>query len=125
MSPGVLDDFPLDICDHILTLLSDFSSLQNAVLSSKQLHEAWSSRKLSLMRAVVFNQVGPAIPFAVALVRAKNMLGDTPLQDILKGLNNPDPESELWTVNVTPAEAKILEGVSCVVRRLESFFSVL
>ncbi|KAL5535178.1 hypothetical protein ACEPAF_3272 [Sanghuangporus sanghuang] len=116
---------PFDVCDRLLTFLPDFLSLQHAVLASKLISETFSSRKRSIMRAVMTNEVGPALSFAAALVRTMNKLGDGPMQVLLEGLNDSSPDSHCWTCDVTGAEARALSGVSAAVQRLESYFCIL
>ena len=120
-----LDVLPLDICDRILTCLPDFYSLQFAVLSSRHVYESYLPRKRSILRAVAENDVGPALPFAVCLVRTMRKLGEEPLQGILEGLNDIDMNSPYWTTDVASAEARRLSHVAAVLRRLESYFCVL
>ncbi|KAH8105790.1 hypothetical protein DFH11DRAFT_1641032 [Phellopilus nigrolimitatus] len=117
-----LENLPLDIRDRLLTFLADFVCLRNAVLASKRLHEVYVLRKRSITRAVAQNTAGPALPFAVALVRTKSTIAEKRLDEILDGLDCPDAESAYWTIDVKPAEELALMRVSSVSFRLESHF---
>ena len=117
-----VEDLPLDIRDRLLVFLSDFRSLRCAVLSSGYLLEAYYARKRSIFYAVLENEVGPALSYATALLRVKAAVKRKEGDKILEKLN--DRNSDCWNTPVRMDEAFELTSVSCIVRRLETHFSL-
>ncbi|KAF5343213.1 hypothetical protein D9758_013421 [Tetrapyrgos nigripes] len=61
-----LDD---DIIDRILQFSPSFPTLQSAILTSKAFYNVFKAHPRSLIRAVAYNIVGPALPQALRAVR--------------------------------------------------------
>lgn len=116
-----LIDLPLDACDRLLLHMSDYASLRNIVLSSKHIYEVFKTRKRSIIQTVEFNEVGPALPQALALVHT--MIKQDLLEEALEELNNP--ESDYWKADGSIPEALALQNVAIVARRLENHYSCL
>ncbi|KAJ7741266.1 hypothetical protein B0H16DRAFT_1565137 [Mycena metata] len=68
LSTHPLDD---DILDRILTFLPDFKTLQAAILSSKSAHAVFAAHPHSIVKAVAYNLIGPALLSAIHLIRNK------------------------------------------------------
>lgn len=119
-----LEFLPLDVHDDILTYLPDQVSLRCAVLASRKLHEAYTLRTQHILSMVVANEVGPALPFALELVRARNSAITASYAMIVDGLNNSDLKSvSYWKGNISSKEARDITRMSGVARRLEALFS--
>ncbi|KAI5124418.1 hypothetical protein M0805_008302 [Coniferiporia weirii] len=119
-----LELLPHDVRDHLLTVLPDQVSLRCAMLASRQLYEAYTLRRRTILSMVVANEVGPALPSALALVRTRDVIYKSEeLATIIDGLNSSDSESVYWKGDITPEEAHDLTKVSSVARRLEAHFS--
>ena len=125
-----LDFLPVEILDQVLTSLPDFRSLRSAVTASRRLHEAYALRKKHILIDVEYNEVGPALRCAVALVRLmtivervrseSNFVNNEELEDIVNLLSKPD--SYLWNPDLTAQEVFELTRVSSTVRRYESHY---
>ncbi|TFK73658.1 hypothetical protein BDN72DRAFT_834535, partial [Pluteus cervinus] len=61
-----LDD---DILDRIFAFLSDFDTLRALILTSKAFHSIFQAHPNSIIRAISYNLVGPALPQAVRYMR--------------------------------------------------------
>ncbi|EJD04341.1 uncharacterized protein FOMMEDRAFT_155473 [Fomitiporia mediterranea MF3/22] len=125
MSRGSFQSLPLEIREYVLTLVSDYHTLRSAVLSSKCVHNTFLPRRRTIMREVGLNEIGPALPWAFALVRMKYALEEAPLQVVVEGLTDTSPDSAYWNIDIGGREAKALPIVSAATRRLESFFCLL
>ena len=78
------------------------------------------------MREVGLNEVGPALPWALALVRMMYaLLEEEPLQVVVEGLTDTSPDSAYWKLDISGKEAKALSAVSAATRRFESIFCLL
>lgn len=108
-----------DLVACVLTSLPDFDCLASAILTSKIVYNVFQQHPLSIVCAVAYNLVGPALPQALRFVRCKNarlysrpvdeLLGDDDIQ------KNPTLSSQ---------DIRSLVAVSNVVQALENLFSL-
>lgn len=115
----------LDIYDRILASLPDLPSLRSCILVSKSFYTVYKDHKTFLLREVLNNEIGAALPFATTFIRAKDALRNTEYstQTILKNLI--DNQSVFWKTEYTMTEAHILSYLASITKRLESHFSNL
>ncbi|KAK7468956.1 hypothetical protein VKT23_003455 [Stygiomarasmius scandens] len=66
-----LNGLPLDddVIDRILQFLPSFSTLYSAILTSKSFYQVYKAHPRSIIRAVAYNVVGPALPQALRAIR--------------------------------------------------------
>ncbi|KAH7923083.1 hypothetical protein BV22DRAFT_1036762 [Leucogyrophana mollusca] len=107
-----------DLTDRILTSLPDFKTLQSTILTSKSIYSVFRNRPHSIVRAVAYNQIGPALPQAVRLVRCGHAkLWLKPVDELLG-------EDELVKHSIlTNEEVRMLVDKAKVVEGLEDIFS--
>jgi len=105
---------PSDILDRILILLPDFETLQVALLTSRAFYEVFQAHPQSIVRAVAYDQVGPALPQALRVVRCQSdkIEYDTHL------------ERDVLSQMITPGETRELILNSDIVHALEDMFSL-
>lgn len=104
------NDLSLDLRDQLLMTVPDFLTLRSAVLASRTLHEAFAIRPKSIIRAVVRNEVGPAWPHALSLVR-------------MSAADEVEEPIDEVTVVITAKEALNLGERARVAKRFEDYFS--
>jgi hypothetical protein len=127
-STGQLGSLPFDadLVDYILTTLSDIHSLENFVLSSKFIYDVFQTRRISVLRAVVSNHLGPVVPQAMRLLKVMvdakfywhGWLAPVPLSKLPK---EDDFLPDNFTLTVR--EARILAANHDTVQELESLYS--
>jgi len=66
-----LNGLPLDddVIDRILQFLPSFSTLYSAILTSKSFYQVYKAHPRSIIRAVAYNVIGPALPQALRAIR--------------------------------------------------------
>lgn len=101
-----LDD---DLIDKILTFLPSFTDLRSAVLSSNTFYGVFSARPSSIVEAIAYNEVGPALPEALRVFRYK--------------VTDPLPGDAGGLSSITCAEARSLTRNAAVVKGLEGLYS--
>lgn len=106
-----------DIVDVILTALPDFPTLLSTISASKDINTVFETHPLSIIRCVADNQVGPALPQALRLVRL------CVLPDADRSLGNIPKEARVLDIPITRKEAGQLGRNSRVARQLEAFYS--
>ncbi|KAH7913800.1 hypothetical protein BJ138DRAFT_1124095 [Hygrophoropsis aurantiaca] len=111
-----------DLTDRILTNLDNFKTLGAAILASKSIHAAFRRRPRSILRAVAYNQIGPALPQALRLLRCERLQRrkKRPVTDVLENLRI---HGELERPDISPHEIKSLSEKARVVQTLEDIFS--
>lgn len=113
---------PTDVIHEILVLLSDFSTLSAAIRTSKSFYDTFQARSKLIVRAVLINAVGPALPQAARLEQYKQNVASTddprilalPSEDHFRGPN----------IELTRATALAMEKCASAVRILEDFYSI-
>jgi hypothetical protein len=100
-----LDD---DTVDRVLTFLSSFIDLRSAILSSQAFYTVFNARPSSIVEAVAYNEVGPALPQALMVLRYKT--------------KDPWPEGASLSP-ISCREAQFLSKNTAVVKALEDLFS--
>ncbi|KAH7908373.1 hypothetical protein BJ138DRAFT_1068928 [Hygrophoropsis aurantiaca] len=106
-----------DVTDRILSSLPDVDTLHSAILASKSIYNVFHDRPHSTTRAVVCNQIGPALPQALRLVRCERA------NICLRPVNELPGEDELFKSPITPEEVRMLVEKAKVVDALEDLFS--
>jgi hypothetical protein len=107
----VFISLPVDLVDRLLMTLPNFETLQAAILSSKPMYYVFTAHPHSIVKAVAFNLVGPALPSAL------NLLRYTPPDD-------PWVFGHATEVGViTPEDARKLARNAAVVAAFQDFFS--
>ncbi|EPQ51519.1 hypothetical protein GLOTRDRAFT_96271 [Gloeophyllum trabeum ATCC 11539] len=114
---NVLSVFAIhDILVHIMQFLPDFSSLSAMVPVSRQIHDIFKHHPIYVVRSVAYNQIGPALPQALRVVR--HCQNDDHGRDPSKW---PSEEEVLNTL-ITPQEAHILARNARIVLELEGLY---
>ncbi|THV02987.1 hypothetical protein K435DRAFT_748382 [Dendrothele bispora CBS 962.96] len=111
-----------DIVDRILTFLTSFSTLRSAILTSKSFYKVFQTRPKSILRAVSFNVVGPALPQALRVVRY-NPPDDDSKETTYDDLPQPELEDD-HEAPITPKESAELMEIEETARGLEDLFSL-
>jgi hypothetical protein len=106
-----------DIVYIILTALPDFSTLLSTIVASKDINTVFETHPSSIIRGVVDNQVGPALPQALRLVRLCE------LPDSERSLENTPEEAGILDTPITRKQAWELGRNSRVTRQLEALYS--
>ncbi|KAH9890977.1 hypothetical protein C8Q73DRAFT_104979 [Cubamyces lactineus] len=113
---------PTDVIHEILVLLSDFSTLSAAIRTSKSFYDTFQARSKLIVRAVLINVVGPALPQAARLEQYKQNVAST---DDPRMLTLPSEEHFRGpNIEVTRATALAMEKCANAVRILEDFYSI-
>ena len=120
--------FDSDLTDLILTTLSDVHTLESFVLSSKFVYNVFNTHRASVLRAVVFNYLGPATPPAMRLLKVMidvdsywhGWLAPLPVAKLPR--EDDFRPNGLCTI-VTIQEARTLSNNHDIVRELESLYS--
>lgn len=108
-----------DIVTCVLMSLPDFDCLSSAILTSKTIHNVFQQHPVSIMRAVAYNLVGPALPQAWRFIQCKNaQLYSRPVDELL----GDDDIQKKQTYS--SRDARSLVAVSNSVRALENLFSL-
>lgn len=118
-----MQNTPIEVRDRILMHIPDLSSLQSVVMASKRIYDVYKLRKRSIICAVERNEVGPALPYAIALIRTQRDKARM-LEDVLRDLSDEN-NAYYWDADGSVAEALALREVSKVVRQLEDHYSCL
>ncbi|KAJ7450360.1 hypothetical protein FB451DRAFT_722014 [Mycena latifolia] len=127
MSPatGVLD-LPTDILDRILQCSPTFKTLYAAIRVSKVWYQVFETHPKSIVHAVTENDVGPALPEAMALLRysaASKQCGDPDLGD--EDADDDEQESSgKSNCEMGRKEYALLRKNAAVVKDLEVAFSM-
>ncbi|KAJ7034269.1 hypothetical protein C8F04DRAFT_903450, partial [Mycena alexandri] len=118
-----LDD---DIVDRIMTFCPTFSALQSTILASKAFYSIFQTHPKSIMRAVAYNIVGPALPQALRVVRYEYHNDDSDIRqakDLTPNeLAEKCPEDHTPSV-ITAQEKRMLLENSEIVDELEDVYS--
>ena len=118
-----LNGLPLDddLVDRILMFSPDFATLKSIILTAKAFHNVFQFHPKSILRAVAYNVVGPALPQALRLVRYQHQDPDA------SGTDDPtDPEGAENGdyAPIKPEETPQLIEKAKVVKGLEKLFSL-
>ncbi|KAJ8081549.1 hypothetical protein PM082_007394 [Marasmius tenuissimus] len=118
-----LNGLPLDddIVDRILMFSPDFATLKNMILTAKAFHAIFQIHPKSILRAVAYNVVGPALPQALRLVRYQVDEPDAPANE-----DPTDPEGAETGeyAPIKPEETPQLIVKAKVVKGLEKLYSL-
>ncbi|KAK1229845.1 hypothetical protein PQX77_007084 [Marasmius sp. AFHP31] len=118
-----LNGLPLDddIVDRILMFSPDFATLKNMILTAKAFHAIFQIHPKSVLRAVAYNVVGPALPQALRLVRYQIDEPDAPATE-----DPTDPEGAETGeyAPIKPEETRHLLAKLKVVKGLEKLYSL-
>ncbi|KAF8073608.1 hypothetical protein FPV67DRAFT_1478596 [Lyophyllum atratum] len=119
-----LNSLPLDddIIDRILTFLPDYSTLRMTILSSKSFYNVFKVHPNSILRAVSYNLVGPALPQAIRVLRYSPQDSDTQTNPLMTPPSRPWDESDPVSP-ISNEECSQLETNAEVVNALEDLFS--
>ncbi|KAJ6603572.1 hypothetical protein DFH09DRAFT_1301359 [Mycena vulgaris] len=104
----------VDIADRIMTFSPSFSTLQSTILVSKAFYSDFQSHPMSIIRAVTYNIVGPALPEALRVVRypyhEHQEDQSTPMEDL-------DPD--IMTAACTEARSELdeLENINSLTQK--------
>ncbi|OJA17762.1 hypothetical protein AZE42_04860 [Rhizopogon vesiculosus] len=108
-----------DLVACVLTSLPDFHCLASAILTSRAVYNIFRQHPHSIVRAVAYNLVGPALPQALRFVRCQNaQLYSRPVDELLGDddiENNPA---------FSRRDIRSLVAVSNTVQELENLFSL-
>jgi len=108
-----------DIVACVLTSLPDFHCLASAILISKTVYNVFQQHPHSIVRAVAYNLVGPALPQALRFVRCQNArLHSRPVHELL---GDDDIQKNPVLSN---RDIRSLVVVSNSVQELENLFSL-
>ncbi|KAJ7092290.1 hypothetical protein B0H15DRAFT_833361 [Mycena belliarum] len=110
-----LDD---DLLDRVMTFCPTFGTLRAMVLVSKGFHRVFQTHPKSIMRAVAYNIVGPALPQALRLIRYPHPPPEDPID-----MATTCPEDHEPSV-FTDDEKKLLQDNAKVVQKLENIYSL-
>ncbi|KAJ7022703.1 hypothetical protein C8F04DRAFT_1137088 [Mycena alexandri] len=111
-----LDD---DILDRILTFLPDFKTLQAAIRSSKSVHAVFTAHPHSIVKAVAYNLIGPALLSAIHLIR--NIPPYSSFSDPYTFGEAPPEPTEIGVI--TPKDARELSRNAVVVNTFHDIYS--
>ncbi|KAF7789218.1 hypothetical protein EIP86_000159 [Pleurotus ostreatoroseus] len=106
-------DLPLDLLDRVLMYLPDFNTLSSVLKTCKSIYGVFQAHPKSIVQAIAFNIVGPALPEAVRLIAYEQ--DSSPAEDDSEDGSVP-PFSRSDTV--------ILSDNASVVSRLEALYSM-
>lgn len=115
-----MSDFSIlstDIVHQILVSVPNFKSLLSLLLTSKLFNDVFEAHPHGIVRDVAHNQVGPALPQALRLVRCETAgyrfkdVADLPAED------------DIMKQPITRAEARVLAQNAYVAYTLEDVFS--
>lgn len=106
-----------DVNYHILTSVTDFSTLLSIILTSKALNSVFEAHPHSIIREVAYNEVGSALPQALRLVRCE------PAHCRHAAVEDLPAESDVMTRPIDRAEARMLAKKAKIARRFEALFS--
>ncbi|KAJ7274243.1 hypothetical protein C8J57DRAFT_1315006 [Mycena rebaudengoi] len=109
-----LDD---DVIDRLLTFSPDFEALQATILASKSIYSVFRTHPNSIVKAVAYNLVGPALLTALSVVRYQ-----PPVTDDLWFFGQADEEPTDVGI-ITIEEARKLSKNAVVVNTLQDLFS--
>lgn len=120
--PGL--PLPNDIVDRILSFCPDVPTLSSAILTSKSFYHIFQARPQSILRAVAYNEVGPALPQALRFIRTKLAKEDA---------EEDESDAEPWTIPdetnnillISAAELRSLSSCVSITQALEDLFSQL
>ncbi|KAJ7867971.1 hypothetical protein B0H13DRAFT_2064834 [Mycena leptocephala] len=112
LSSHPLDD---DIVDRIFLFLPDFETLQAAILGSKSMYSVFSAHPHSIVKAIAFNLVGPALLSAINVLRCQ-----PPDDPWTFGHALPEP-TEVGVI--TPEDTRKLSRNALVVNTFQDIFS--
>ncbi|KAF9240240.1 hypothetical protein BU15DRAFT_74155 [Melanogaster broomeanus] len=118
--------FDADLTDYLLITLTDIQTLESFVLSSKFVYHVFQARRISVLRTVISNHLGPVLPQAVRLLKVmvdiesywQGWLAPLPLSKLPK-----ESDFSLNDISLTPREARMLVVNHDVVQELESLYS--
>ncbi|KAJ7078655.1 hypothetical protein C8R44DRAFT_654481 [Mycena epipterygia] len=116
LSTHPLDD---DIIDRVLTFLPDFKTLQAAILCSKSLYSVFATHPHSIVEAVAFNLIGPALLSAMNVIRNNSPVATV---DDWWVIGHADPETTEVGV-LTPEDTRKLSKNAVVVNTFQDIFS--
>lgn len=120
-----LDGLPVDddVLHRILAFLPTFVDLGSAILSSKSVYSVFQAHPHSIIFAVAFNLIGPALPQALEVAR---YVYYPPDPDLKFSQSEADDQLNLeqTTVSViSSAEASKLSKIARVLHDFEDLFS--
>lgn len=104
-----------DVLHRILTFLPAFVDLKSFIMTSKSIYAVFDAHPHSIVRAVAYNVIGPALPQALRVVR-QQPVEQKPDVDPL------DPEAASVSI-ISPAEAIKLTEIAQVICDFEDLFS--
>ncbi|KAF9240239.1 hypothetical protein BU15DRAFT_45889 [Melanogaster broomeanus] len=118
--------FGADIIDHLLIALTDSQTLGSFILSSKFVYHVFQTHRISVLRAVILNHLGPVMPQAMRLLKVMvdiksywdGCIAPLPLSKLPK-----ESDFSLDDFSITLREAHMLLVNHNVVQELESLYS--
>ena len=120
-----IEKLPVDVVDRLLLYLTDYYSLRSSVLAALVFYDVYINRRGSIRLAVCQNEVGPAWPQALALVRSQlSCEEDYSCEKFLKNLSQIFTGENTSVRTITEEEAWGLVRVSSTARRLEQHFMI-
>ena len=119
-----IEKLPIDVVDRLLLFLSDYHTLRSAVLAAFVFYDAFMNRPGSIRLAVCQNEVGPAWPQAMALIKSKLCRDESHgSSKFLEALLKFDQGDILNSHSINDEEAQYFVRVSSTARRLEQHFA--
>ena len=117
-----LSSLPLDddITDRILCFLPTFAALQATIVASRSFYTVFKAHPNSVLRAVVYNVTGPALPQALRVIRYHNLVPDSGAKSDIP--STPYPEAATISP-ISSDETRTLTRNASVVGALEDLFS--
>ncbi|KAL0571536.1 hypothetical protein V5O48_010427 [Marasmius crinis-equi] len=110
-----LDD---DIVDRILMFSPDFATLKNLILTSKAFHNVFRLHPKSILRAVAYNVLGPALPQALRYVRYRNDADEAATESSF----DPDETGEYAPIKAEET-GELIQSAN-MVKEMEKLFSL-
>ncbi|KAG6830025.1 hypothetical protein H0H92_002553 [Tricholoma furcatifolium] len=111
-----------DVLDSILLFLPDFSTLLATILSCKSFNRVFNSHSKTILRSVLYNRMGPALPQALRVLRYKSP--STSGEDTSEPTDAPKPWGEGDPIEpITNDEYLELSQIFITTRNLEDIFS--
>ncbi|KAJ7158967.1 hypothetical protein C8R43DRAFT_357122 [Mycena crocata] len=121
----MLNGLPLadDILDRFFTFCPNFPTLRSMILVSKDWHRVFETHPKSIVREVVCNIVGPALPQALRVIRYRYPTTSIPteqLDPIVIATACPEDQS----ARVNAGEEQALQAIAKIVNTLEDIYSL-
>ncbi|KAJ7825568.1 hypothetical protein B0H14DRAFT_2517836 [Mycena olivaceomarginata] len=124
--PDVTDD----VVDLILTLCPTFATLQSTILVSKAFYEVFKLREKSIIWAVAYNVIGPALPQALRVARYpyyednSDAYDNTPVEDLNPAIMAATCPEEPGATVITGQDTRRLLENADVISDFENIYSL-